>query len=135
MRLDFEAPTTPYKLDVIPLTEGLDFNTATSLSKPSSLRDCLNYEFVDGAGLKRIDGMRLYDGNMQSKTDKLFFLRVTGSSIASNAVFAENPWLYVENSDNPNKIPFGVLCSASQDIPYDDAVGRGPLIAFVLLDS
>ena len=65
--MDFDSGVPPYKLDVIPLTEGLDFNTGTSLSKPSSLRDCLNYEFVDGAGLKRIDGMRLYDGNMQKQ--------------------------------------------------------------------
>ena len=46
----------------------------------------------------------------------------------------------VENSDNPNKIPFEVLCSSSQDIPYDDTAGSGPLIplfdwiALVLLD-
>ena len=54
-----QEPIKPYQLDIVPLTEGLDFNTATSLAKPGSLRDCLNYEFVDGAGLKRIDGFRL----------------------------------------------------------------------------
>ena len=84
-----------YTFDAIPLTEGLDFNTATSLAKPGSLRDCLNYEFVDGAGLKRIDGMRLYDGNSRNKTDKIFFIHINdlvASGITTiDALYAERP--------------------------------------------
>lgn len=138
MRLDFEAPTTPYKLDVIPLTEGLDFNTATSLAKPGSLRDCLNYEFVDGAGLKRIDGMRLYDGNMRNKTDKIFFIVVGDSAISSNTIYDERPWIYVENDDNPNKVPFGYIAWNNAQLPvYDsnaDTVNDATVIPFIRLD-
>jgi hypothetical protein len=123
-----------YTLDVIPLTEGLDFNTATSLAKPGSLRDCLNYEFVDGAGLKRIDGMRLYDGNMRNKIDKVFYIVVEGSAISDNSLFAENPWLYLDTNDNPNKIPFGYMCSSKKTIPFDDSVGGGPIIPFIRLN-
>ena len=106
-----------YTFDVIPLTEGLDFNTATSLAKPGSLRDCLNYEFVDGAGLKRIDGMRLYDGNMRNKTDKIFYILVAGTSISDDTIYAERPWLYVDSTDNPNKIPFGHIAWNSATLP------------------
>jgi len=124
-----------YQFDVIPLTEGLNFNTATSLATPGTLRDCLNYEFVDGAGLKRIDGMRLYDGNSRNKIDKLFFIRVVDVAVASDSVFGKNPWLYVENSDNPDKIPFGILVNRnSSDLPFDATAGSGPIIPFIRLE-
>lgn len=124
-----------YQFDVIPLTEGLNFNTATSLATPGTLRDCLNYEFVDGAGLKRIDGMRLYDGNSRNKIDKLFFIRVVDVAVANDSVFGNNPWLYVENSDNPDKIPFGILVNRnSGDLPFDATAGSGPIIPFIRLE-
>ena len=123
-----------YTFDVIPLTEGLDFNTATSLAKPGSLRDCLNYEFVDGAGLKRIDGMRLYDGNMRNKTDKIFYILVADTAIASNGIYDERPWLYVDSTDNPNKIPFGYIAWNSSTLPYDDTDGGGTIIPIIRLD-
>lgn len=137
MRLDFEAPTTPYKLDVIPLTEGLDFNTATSLSKPSSLRDCLNYEFVDGAGLHRIKGFRQYDGNDRSVHDKIFFLRIASGNIYSaDAIYATSPWLYVESNDNPNKVPFGYILwktTTLPNIPLTE-ISQTTIIPFIRLD-
>lgn len=127
-----------YTFDVIPLTEGLDFNAATSLAKPGSLRDCLNYEFVDGAGLKRIDGMRLYDGNMRNKTDKIFFIVFDGTAVSSNAVYSERPWLYVESDDNPNKVPFGHIAWDSSQLPVydadDDTVNDTTVIPFIRLD-
>lgn len=124
-----------YTFDAIPLTEGLDFNTATSLAKPGSLRDVLNYEFVDGAGLKRIDGMRLYDGNSRNKTDKIFYILVTGvAAIASNSIFAERPWLYVDSTDNPNKIPFGHIAWNSATLPFDATGGGGVIIPIIRLD-
>ena len=123
-----------YTFDVIPLTEGLDFNTATSLAKPGSLRDCLNYEFVDGAGLKRIDGMRLYDGNMRNKTDKIFYILVAGTSISDDTIYAERPWLYVDSTDNPNKIPFGHIAWNSATLPYDDTDGGGTIIPIIRFD-
>lgn len=120
-----------YQFDVIPLTEGLNFNTATSLATPGTLRDCLNYEFVDGAGLKRIDGMRLYDGNMRNKTDKIFFIWVddvvaSGMAIQDN-IYATTPYLYVESDDNPNKIPFGYIAWDSDELPVYDKTG-GPTV-------
>lgn len=124
-----------YTFDAIPLTEGLDFNTATSLAKPGSLRDVLNYEFVDGAGLKRIDGMRLYDGNSRNKTDKIFYILVTGvAAIASNSIFADHPWLYVDSDDNPNKVPFGYIAWNDADLPFDDTDGGGVIIPIIRLD-
>jgi len=132
-----------YTFDVIPLTEGLDFNTATSLAKPGSLRDCLNYEFVDGAGLKRIDGMRLYDGNMRNKTDKIFYIHINdlvASGITTiDAIYAKRPWLYVESTDNPNKIPFGYMAWNSDELAlYDTPDGAtlldNALIPFIRLD-
>lgn len=127
-----------YQFDVIPLTEGLNFNTATSLATPGTLRDCLNYEFVDGAGLKRIDGMRLYDGNMRNKIDKIFFLHVSGDALASNAIYATNPWLYTSNDDNPKKVPFGYIAWNTSQLPVYDSGGPAAndstLIPFIRLD-
>lgn len=137
-RMDIESGVPPYKLDVIPLTEGLDFNTATSLAKPGSLRDVLNYEFVDGAGLKRIDGMRLYDGNMRNRLDKVFFIVVTNSAISSNTIYDENPWLYLDTDDNPNNVPFGYICWNSTQLPVYDSDGNASndatVIPFIRLD-
>lgn len=137
-RMDIESGVPPYKLDVIPLTEGLDFNTATSLAKPGSLRDVLNYEFVDGAGLKRIDGMRLYDGNSRNRIDKIFFIVATASAISSNSIYSERPWLYVESNDNPNKVPFGYIAWNASQLPIydsdDDTVDDATVIPFIRLD-
>ncbi len=117
-----------YKYDVIPLTEGLDFNTATSLSKPGSLRDCMNYEFVDGAGLRRIDGFRPYDGTNLSNADKVFVINC-GASVSSNAVFSASSWLYLENSvSNPNKVPFGYVFWNSTTLPSVSSISYVPFL-------
>lgn len=122
------APPSLYKADVIPLTEGLDFNTATSLSKSGTLRDCMNYELVDGSGLRRIDGFRPYDGTALHNRDKLFVLN-TGTSVASNAVFATPAWLYIENATaNPNKVPFGQIFWYSTTLPGVGGTSHVPLV-------
>lgn len=80
--------TAETKFDYIPFDSGVDLVTPSNMTRPGSLRECLNYEANINGGYTMIQGYERFDGQ-PSPSDALYYridVNITGSIEAGDIV-------------------------------------------------
>lgn len=123
---DRRPPEQPYGFRPVPLDGGLDFLTPASYTREGgvaegtdgSLLRTLNYEIVDRAGYKRIDGYTRHDGTATVDPDKVYIFysgegdNTNFSNLAAGDYICswnDDDSVYVYTSSTGAALPFGTV--------------------------